>query len=286
MEASACANCANAYLPRAARIVEVREEAEGIKTFTLEVEEAPSAFRFAPGQFLEVSVFGVGEAPFSISSGPGDGSGSGNGRLEITVAAVGEVTEELHGLGVGDQVGVRGPYGRGFPLEALRGRDILVVAGGIGLAPLRPAIEHVIAHRADFGHLEILYGARNPGLLCFRDHLKSWPDVPETAVRLIVDRAGEGWEGPVGTVTSLLDASSLRPESTSVLVCGPPVMIRHAIEDLVNLGFAPDDIITTLERRMECGVGKCGHCNVGRARVCVDGPVFSYAELLNLDERY
>lgn len=272
----------NVYLPRPARIANVRDEAEGVKTFTVQPPDGETGWPgFVPGQFLEVTVFGVGEAPFSITSTPGSPAG-----LELTVAAVGEVTEELHALGVDDVIGVRGPYGRGFPVEEVRGRRLLFVAGGIGLAPLRSLIGHVMSHRDDYEEISILYGARRPGLLCFRQDLAAWEGAPHTQVRLAVDTADAEWKGALGTVTSLLAAAKYEAEGSTAFVCGPPVMIRYTLQELLALGFAPADIITTLERRMECGVGKCGHCTVGKARVCVDGPVFSYAELLNLSEGF
>ena len=270
----------NVYLPRPSRIVSVREEAQGIKTFTVRAPEGePSWPRFAPGQFLEVTVFGVGEAPFSITSAPGS-----PGELELTVAAVGEVTEELHALAAGDVIGVRGPYGRGFPIGDMKGRRLLFVAGGIGLAPLRSLIGHVISERDDYGEISIYYGARNPSLLCFCEDLAAWESAPHIQVRVTVDSPDAAWQGPVGTVTSLLANEGYEAGGATAFVCGPPVMIRHTLRVLLEMGFAPKDVITTLERRMECGVGKCGHCTVGKARVCVDGPVFSCAELLDLKE--
>lgn len=272
----------NVYLPQPAKIVGVRQEAQGIKTFTVQPAEGDPGWQgFVPGQFLEATVFGVGEAPFSISSAPGSPGG-----LELTVAAVGEVTEELHGLAAGDVIGVRGPYGRGFPVEEAKGRRLFFVAGGIGLAPLRSLIAHVMSRRNDYGEISILYGARNPGLLCFREDLAAWEGAPHTVVRVTVDSPDTEWRGPVGTVASLLGNDGYEADGATAFVCGPPVMIRHTLRTLLEMGFAPKDIITTLERRMECGVGKCGHCTVGRARVCVDGPVFSYAELLDLEEGF
>ena len=266
----------NIYMPRTAVIESVRDEAENVKTFTLKLKDAETAeaFQFLPGQFIELTVFGTGEAPFSITSAPDDGPG-----FELTIAAVGELTEVLHQKRERDLVGVRGPYGNGFPCDQVKGRDLLFIGGGIGLAPLRSLIKKVMAERSDFGRVTVLYGARNPHLLCFRSDLEAWGRVQDAEVMLTVDAPDDGWDGHVGTVTSLLSKIDVEVDRATAFVCGPPVMIGFAVEELLALGFAGDDIITSLERRMECGVGKCGHCNVGSAHVCMEGPVFTFTQV-------
>jgi sulfhydrogenase subunit gamma (sulfur reductase) len=274
---------ANIYLPRMAVIQSVRDEAENVKTFTLKLSDSETAevFSFRPGQFIELTVFGTGEAPFSITSAPGGGP-----EFELTIAMVGELTEVLHQKREGDLVGVRGPYGNGFPRDQVKGRDLLFMGGGIGLAPLRSLVKMVMAERSDFGKVTVLYGARNPGLLCFRRDLDDWSRARDSQVMVTVDVPDDGWGGHVGLVTSLLSRADLGVGHATAFVCGPPVMIGFAVKELLALGFEGDDIITSLERRMECGVGKCGHCNVGSAHVCMEGPVFSYTEVQALGGTY
>jgi sulfhydrogenase subunit gamma (sulfur reductase) len=272
----------NAYAPRVAVIKAVKDEAEGIKTFRLELRDGDTgAFSHRPGQFVELTVFGVGEAPISISSSPAE-----RDWLELTVASVGEVTEALHDKQEDQLVGIRGPYGNGFPLDDVGDRHLVFVAGGIGLAPLRSVVNQVLAERARFGRVTVLYGARRPDLLCFRAELEEWNRAPNTEVLLTVDAPEDGWVGEVGPVTVLLPRVEMDVGKSVAFVCGPPVMIRYAVEGLLGLGFAEQDIVTSLERRMECGVGKCGHCSVGKAHVCTDGPVFDYARLKELKEGF
>ena len=271
----------NIYTPHLARIKSVRDEGEGIKSFRLEFEDSKfgESFAFQPGQFIELTVFGIGEAPFSITSSP-----VSKGYLEISVAAVGEVTSVLHLKKEGELVGVRGPYGNGFPFDEVKDRDILFVGGGIGLAPLRPLINQMFAYRDSFHRITILYGARTPQLLCFREELEAWGKMKDSEVLLIVDVPDDGWEGNVGVVTSLLPKVKINAGKATAFVCGPPVMIRFTIQELLGMGFAEDDIITSMERRMECGLGKCGHCNIGKAYVCLDGPAFSFRQLKELEK--
>lgn len=271
----------NIYVPRRAIIKAVKDEAEGIKRFTLEFEDEAlrNSFRHRAGQFVELTVFGVGEAPFSITSSPAE-----KGSLEISVVNVGEVTDALHGKKEGDVIGLRGPYGNGFPFEEAKGRDIFFVAGGIGLAPLRPLINQMCAERGSFGKITILYGARTPELLCFREDLEAWARQKDSRVLVTVDAPGDGWQGNVGVVTALFSKAEIEATRTIAFVCGPPIMIRFALQGLLEMGFAEDDLITSLERRMECGLGKCGHCSIGTVEVCTHGPVFSYRQLKELRE--
>jgi NAD(P)H-flavin reductase len=271
----------NIYLPQLARIKSIRDEAEGIKSFTIEFEDDKlrESFSHRPGQFIELTVFGVGEAPFSITSSQAD-----KGHLEISVVNVGEVTAALHLKKEGELVGLRGPYGNGFPFDDVKGRNILFVGGGIGLAPLRSLINQMFAERESFRKMTILYGARTPELLCFREDLTAWAKQKDSIVLVTVDTPDKGWQGNVGVVTSLLSKVEIETESAVAFVCGPPIMIHFVIHDLVKRGFAEDAIITSMERRMECGLGKCGHCNIGTAEVCAKGPVFSYGQLKELKE--
>ena len=264
----------NEYLPRPAKIRGVRRETFDVKTFSLEFLDGEGAFSYEQGQFAEISVLGEGEVPISITSSP-----SRKGPLEFTVRAAGRVTRAMHELGPGDLLYLRGPYGNAFPFEALKGRDLFFVAGGIGLAPLRSLINMVLDAKGDFGRVKILYGAKNPEELCFRGELDAWKEIPGVDVLLTVDRASPGWAGPVGLVTGLWDAAGLSPQNAVALLCGPPIMIKFAAAGLSERGFADEAIVMTLERYMKCGVGKCGHCNIGGSFVCTDGPVFDYAQI-------
>ena len=271
----------NIYTPDLAILKKVCDEAEGIKTFTLEFKkpELRESFDYRPGQFVELTVFGVGESPISITSSPVD-----KGYLELSVAAVGKVTKTLHLKKSGDVVGLRGPYGNGFPFDEVKGKNILFVGGGIGLAPLRSLINQMVAHRSDFARISILYGCREPSLLCFMNDLDRWGRVENSEALLTVDVPDAKWKGNVGVVGSLLPKIEIDIENTVVFVCGPPIMIHFVILDLLKINFGEDKIITTMERRMECGVGKCGHCNIGKSYVCLDGPVYSYQQLKKLRE--
>ncbi len=272
----------NIYAPDLAVIKKVRNEAKGIKTFTTEFEDKQvrDSFSNRPGQFVELTVFGVGEAPISITSSPA----VHKGYLELSVAAVGKVTSALHLKKEDEVVGLRGPYGNGFPFDEVKGKDILFVGGGIGLAPLRSLINQMFAQRSNFGRTNVLYGAREPGLLCFMDDLRKWDEVENSEVLLTVDAPDDGWQDNVGVVGALLPKARIDVENTVAFVCGPPIMIHFVILDLFKMGFKEDKIITTMERRMECGFGKCGHCNIGEKYVCLDGPVFSYKQLRELGE--
>ncbi|MDD4875824.1 MAG: FAD/NAD(P)-binding protein [Dehalococcoidales bacterium] len=272
----------NIYVPHLMTITKIRDEAENVKTFTLEFKDSQIGknFDYKPGQFGEVTLFNIGEAPISITSSPAN-----KGYLELSVANVGKVTSALHQKNEGDVIGFRGPYGNGFPFEEVSGKNILFVAGGIGLAPLRSLINQMFAERNKFGKISILYGCRIPNLLCFQNELDNWAKLENSEVLLTVDACPENdWKGNIGVVGSLLPNIDIDLENTVAFVCGPPVMIHFVILDLLKMGFSGDNIITTMERRMECGLGKCGHCNIGEKYVCKDGPVFSYQQLKELGE--
>jgi anaerobic sulfite reductase subunit B len=225
---------------------------------------------FAPGQFSMVYAVGVGEVPISISGDP-----AWETSLEYTIRSVGGVTNALWALGPGDSLGVRGPYGNGWPLGEAEGRDLLVIAGGIGLAPLRPVVLHALAHRDRYRRLSLLYGARTPDDLLFSGLLDDWRS-EEADVEVTVDRGTPGWAGDVGVVTQLVTRVSFEPHRTTALVCGPEVMMRAVARRLRADGVDPADVHVSLERNMQCGIGLCGHCQLGAAFVCRDGPIFPY----------
>jgi NAD(P)H-flavin reductase len=269
------------FLPRLARITGVRDETPDTKTFALRFQDEADQedFDFRAGQFLELSVFGCGEAPFCLASSP-----SRPQCLETTVRRTGRLTNALHELGPGDEVGLRGPFGNGFDVPAAYGKDLLFVGGGIGLPPLRGLIWNVLDQREGFGRITVLYGARTPEDLVYKDELEAWGERGDLEVQVTVDRATASWQGRVGVVPTLFDKSGFRPATTVAFVCGPPMMIRIVVRDLLNRGFAEEAVITTLERMMQCGVGKCNHCAIGHRYVCRDGPVFSYRQMQELFE--
>lgn len=232
-----------------------------------------------PGQFVEVSVFGYGEAPLSVSSPPDQ-----TDSFELCVRRIGTVTQALHALEPGATVGIRGPLGRGYPVDRFQGRDVLFLAGGLGLIPLRSLIKHVLAHRDEFGRVFILHGAKRPSELLFTEECARWRQREDVTYLETVDRPEEGWTGHVGVLTTLIPAVPLDGRRTIAAVCGPPVMYRFVIMDLLGAGMAEDDILVSFERRMQCGVGKCGRCQMNGKYVCLDGPVFSYHEVKRLSE--
>ncbi len=267
------------FAPTLARIATIRPLTALEKVFTLELPAGKSVGH-RPGQFMEVSVFGVGEAPISISSSP---SRSAN-RFELCVRQVGDVTRALHRLQPGAWVGLRGPYGRGFPIEKFRGKDLLFAPGGLGLAPLRSLIQQVLDERALFGRVILLYGARQPSELLFKDELKQWAQRGDVEVHVTVDRPDEGWTGHVGVITTLFKDLSIYPRNTVAVTVGPPVMYRFVLMELLGKGISDGNIYLSLERRMKCGVGKCGHCQINHVYACQSGPVFPYAEIKGLEE--
>jgi len=269
------------FLPDIAQIVDVWDETIDTKTFTLRFRDRKNgdAFRFLPGQFLELSVFGYGEAPFCIASSP-----TRPDNFQTTVRRTGQLTDALHGLGNSEEVGIRGPFGNGFDVEGARGKDLLFVAGGIGLPPLRSLIWNVLDERDRFGKVTILYGARTPADLVYKQELELWGKRPDVDLHLTVDVADRSWTGTVGVVSVLFEQITLRPETTLAYVCGPPIMIRFVVRDLFARGFKEESVISTLERMMQCGIGKCNHCAIGHRYVCRDGPVFNYGQIKELVE--
>lgn len=267
------------FIPELTRIVKIESLTALEKVFTLEFADGRS-LGHRPGQFMEVSVFGVGEAPISISSSPS----RSNGSFELCVRKIGDVTGALHQLNPGDLIGVRGPFGRGFPIENFRGKDMLFVPAGLGIAPLRSLINQVLDERALFGRVIILYGARNPSELLFKDELKEWAERSDVELLLSVDRGDDTWNGNIGVITTLFKHISVYPRNTVAVSCGPPVMYRFVLMELMGKGISEGNIYLSLERKMKCGIGKCGHCQINNVYACQSGPVFSYREIKGLEE--
>jgi NAD(P)H-flavin reductase len=266
----------NIYLPRIATIADVREETPDINTFvvTFDDPEPRESFTYLPGQFAEISVFGVGECPVGIASSP-----TRKGFLDFCVRAVGTVTNAIHDLDVGDKLGVRGPLGNSWPTKEIEGKDLLFIGGGIGLPPLRSLIQYVLDNRERYGAVEIIYGARSPQDLVYKQELKQWDERPDIDLYVTVDVGDETWDGPVGFVPPFLREINPSSENKVTFTCGPPIMIKLVVEALEEMGYADADIITTLEMKMKCGVGKCGRCNIGDLYICRDGPVFTFEQL-------
>ena len=266
----------NVYLPHIAVIEKIIEETPSVRTFhfNFKDEKLREEFTFDSGQFGEFSVFGIGEAPFCISSSP-----TRRDHLEFALQRVGKVTNALHRLGVGAELGFRGSYGNGFPLDFLQGKNLVFVAGGIGLAPLRSLIWNVIDNRNKYKKINIIYGARSPADLCFKYDLEAWDRNKTVNMVTTVDKGDDTWTGREGFVPQVLEQVAPSASDAVAIVCGPPIMIRFTFPVLEKLGFAPEQMLTTLEKRMKCGIGKCGRCNIGNIYVCRDGPVFSYAQI-------
>jgi len=268
-------------LPQLYSVREVAKETPDTFTLRLEPESEVGRCLFQPGQFSMLWAFGVGELPISISGDP-----ALHDRLVYTVRSVGQATHSLVNQRVGDSVGVRGPFGVGWPAEAARGRDVIIVAGGIGLAPLRPLIYHVLSNRKEYGRLVVLYGTRSPRELLYRKELAAWARDPETQVLVTVDYGGLGWRGHVGVVTTLFKYARLQPARSVAMVCGPEIMMRFVTRELETQGLSRDQIYLSMERNMKCAVGFCGHCQYGPHFICKDGPVFRYEQIRLLLEKY
>jgi len=270
---------ANPYLPEIGTIIETIQETHNIKTFRIVLgsEERMQNFAFSPGQVGQLSVFGTGEATFVINSPP-----TRKDYLQFSVMRVGDVTARLHTLSAGDRIGVRAPLGNDFPVESMQGRDIVFIGGGIGMAPLRTLLLFMLDNRRDYGKIRVLYGARSPQDMAFSYELPQWLERTDMETVLTIDREAEGWKHRVGLIPNVLLEMAPSPDNAVAVTCGPPIMIKFTLQALKKLGFQDEQIITTLEKRMKCGVGICGRCNIGTKYVCVDGPVFSYAQLREL----
>jgi NAD(P)H-flavin reductase len=268
-------------LPQPYLVQSVSKETPDTFTLKLAPEEGANGTSFQPGQFSMLWVFGVGELPISISGNPSE-----HKQLVYTVRSVGQATNALVTQRVGTGVGVRGPFGTGWPVDAARGRDVIVVAGGIGLAPLRPVIYEVLRHREDYGRLVVLYGARSPHDLLYRQELTAWARQRETQVLVTVDYGGMSWRGHVGVVTTLFKYARLKPSQSVAMVCGPEIMMRFVARELISHGLSRNDVYLSMERNMKCAVGFCGHCQYGPHFICKDGPVFPYEQMRPLLEKY
>lgn len=267
-------------LPMKIERVVVETEDKTIKTFTLSFlsEKDKSDFKYVPGQFAELFVLGKGEAPFGMASSPME-----NG-LQFSVSKAGVVTAALHNLGVGKVVGIRGPLGNGYPMKELEGKNVVIIGGGFGFSTLRALTNFILAeeNRKKFGNITVIYGARNPGLLLYRDDLEKWGKRTDLSLYVTVDKGSEDWKGRVGVVPAITKEAAPSPDNSYALVCGPPAMIKYTLPVVAGLGFSSEKTLLSLERKMKCGLGMCGRCNVGSKYVCKDGPVFSLAELKSL----
>ncbi len=268
------------YIPRLGTIINKIPMTANETLFEISLDD-DSELGHTPGQFVEVSVFGIGEAPISISSSP-----TKKGSFEICVRKLGDVTQKLHTMKTGDKVGIRGPFGNGFDAEALKGKDLLFIAGGLGIAPLRSMFNYVLDKRGDFGRVYLLYGCKEPREQLFGDELEALTKRDDVEFKPTVDSCplGELWTENIGVITTLIPQVSFNPESTYAVICGPPVMYKYVIRDLKKEGLPDDHILMSLERRMKCGVGKCGHCQINQVYVCKEGPVFNYSKIKGIPE--
>ncbi len=268
----------NLYVPHLMTIEDIIDEAPDVKTFHLvfKDEKLRESFEFKTGQFGEYSAFGAGESTFCIAS-----AHTRKGFLQCTFRKTGKVTEALSRMEIGDTLGFRGPYGNWFPLEEMKGKNLVFVAGGIGLPPLRSVIWTVLDNREDYGDITIVYGARTVADLVYKNELKHWEERSDVNMVTTVDPGGEteSWQGKVGFVPTVLEQTALSSKNSMAIVCGPPIMIKFSLQSLAGMGFTNEQVISTLENRMKCGLGKCGRCNVGNIYVCKDGPVFTAAEI-------
>ena len=269
----------NPYLPELGTVIKIIDETPNIKSFQVVLNdlEKMKSFSFEPGQVGQLSLFGAGESTFVINSPP-----TRMEYLQFSVMKAGEVSSALHDLAEGDQVGVRAPLGNWFPYEQMKGKKILFIGGGIGLAPLRTLILFMLDNRTDYGDITIIYGARTPNDLCYKDELKEWEARTDVNMIMTVDNEFPGWDKRVGLVPNVLKEIAPSPENTVAITCGPPIMIKFTLQALSELKFNDEQIITTLEKRMKCGIGICGRCNIGSMYVCKDGPVFSLTQLKEL----
>jgi len=277
----------NPYIPLAmtAEKIVIETDDKNIKTFSLSFlnKAEESSFNYLPGQFVQLSVLGEGEAPFGIASSPTE-----PGVLEFTVNKTGVLTTALHNLEEGAVIGMRGPLGNCFPLELFTGKNIIIVGGGFAFTTLRSLVKYILYHenRSQFGNVTVIYGARRPGLLLYKDEFKQWEARPDLEVYLTVDKADDGWRGKVGVVPNIIKEVAPSPEDAYAVVCGPPIMIKFTLPVLRQLGFPPERTVLSMEMKMKCGIGKCGRCNIGNKYVCQAGPIFTLAQLNELSGEY
>ena len=266
--------------PYPVRIQRILWETDDTFTLTLDMSTYSLPFKFTPGQFNMLYAFGIGEAAISISSDP-----SKTATLVHTIHRVGVVTSALSQLRRGDIIGLRGPYGNSWPIEIMKKRDVVIMAGGIGLAPLRPVLYHVLRNRSDYGRVILLYGARSPLDLLYRVELEQWSKQPNIEVLVTVDKGDSTWKGNISVVTKLLGSIKLDTANTIALVCGPEVMMKYGAEDIERVGLESNQIYVSMERNMKCGYGQCGHCQFGPIFICKDGPVFPYIRIRDMLEK-
>ncbi len=277
----------NPYIPNLTVIKKIttENEAKDIKTFELVFKdpEAMKDFNYCCGQFAEISVFNAGECPIGIASSPMD-----RDSIQFTVKKVGVVTTALHNSEDGTVIGVRGPYGNGFPMEEMEGHNVVIVGGGFAFTTLRSLTKFILheANRDRFKELTLIYGARDPGELIYKYDLEAWAKRNDINLNVTIDRAAPGWTGLVGFVPSVLKEVAPSSDNAIAIVCGPPIMIKFTMPIISELGFSPEDVFLSLEMRMKCGIGKCGRCNIGNKFVCKDGPVFTYKELQTMPKEY
>ncbi len=269
----------NPLLPQVATVIETIQETPNIMTFRVRLDDdkAMAGFNFEPGQVGQLSIFGVGESTFVINSPP-----TRMEYLQFSVMKTGEVTTALHTLSAGDKVGVRAPLGNFFPYKDWKGKNVFFIGGGIGMAPIRTIMLYLLDNRSDYGDISLLYGARSPMDMAYREELPDWVGREDLNTTLTIDNPSDGWEHKVGLIPHVLLEMAPSPKNTIAVLCGPPIMIKFTLEALKKLNFPDEQIFTTLEKRMKCGVGICGRCNIGSKFVCVDGPVFSCSELKDL----
>ena len=266
----------NIYQPVEAEIEDIIQETPTIKTFVLKLN---SQFSFRTGEFIELTVPGIGEAPFTPSSDP-----KATSKIDITIMNVGRVTSILHNMKKGDILGIRGPYGKGYPLDKFKGKDILIAGGGVGLAPLRSLIFSLFSDMDSYNKVALRYGARSPADLVYKNSLPEWSKKKKVDLVITVDNGDATWKGNVGLVTTILKDLPLDLNKAVAVVCGPPIMMKFVTLKLLELGFKPQDIYLSMEKNMSCGLGKCGHCRIGKFYACKDGPVFVYEDLKDIHD--
>ncbi len=277
----------NVYLPKLTKIEEITTEnpQNDLKTFKLvfKIPDDYENYKYIPGQFAELSQIGMGEFPIGIASSPTE-----KGYLLFTIKKVGSVTSSVHVSTPGDIIGVRGPFGNGWPLDKMKGKNIVIVGGGFAFTTLRSMLYYMLSkeNRKDFGTITVLYGARSSGEFLYKKDLEEWAKRDDLILVLTIDKAETGWTKKVGFIAPVLKEMAPKSENAIALVCGPPIMIKTCIPVLLDCKFTDESIFLSLENRMKCGIGKCGHCSVGRMYVCLDGPVFSQAELKKLPKEY
>ena len=273
----------NTYIPFQMKVEKIITEdpAKTLRTFDLSFvnPEDKETFKYMPGQFCEFSILGKGESPFGIASSPTE-----KDLLKFTVNRTGLVTNEIHYLQKGDEVGIRGPLGNWYPVEKFKGENVVIIGGGFAFTTLRSLLIYLLEHREDYGDITVIYGARTPDLFIYKDEIAQWEKRDDLNLHLTIDKEVDGWNKLVGFVPAVVKEMAPKAEKTWCVVCGPPIMIKYTLPVLVELNFPNDRIYTSLERKMKCGIGKCGRCNIGSKYVCIDGPVFSMAEIREIPE--